>query len=94
MAILTKEQLLATTTREIELSIGVVKIRKLKLFEMNAGDAAQEEFVFRLLSASLVEPQMSPDEVRELPTDVAMELQSHVMAFNGLDDSPDEIEKN
>ena len=95
MTILTKEQLLAATTKKIELSIGAVEIRKLKLGEMNSGDVDQEEFAFKLLSLSLVNPSMTPDEVRELPADVALELQEKVMEFNGLgDDAASAIEKN
>ncbi len=95
---LTKEDLLAIVTKEIELSDGgIVKIRKLKLGEINAGGDEEDMSTksVRLLSLSLVEPALSPEEVKDLPAEIAIELQEKVMEFNGLsEDSVDEIEKN
>jgi hypothetical protein len=93
---LTKEQLIAIKTKEVELSgLGKVTIRKLKIKEVYEKGKSFEEETLKLLSLSLVKPQMSPEEVAEMDSDASLQLQDEVMEFSGLTPTAaDELEKN
>jgi len=95
---ITKEQLLATTTKIINIEkLGEVKIRKLKVGEINSASrekSLQKQGII-LISLSLVDPQLSVNEANELPTDIALRLQDEILDFNGMSEkSANEIEKN
>ena len=98
---LTKEQLLSPKTRIVVLgSLGEVEIRKLKLFEINPhGSKKQKESetdqAYRLISTSLVNPELTPVEVKDLEFDVFNQLQEAVLNYNGMSEEAEtDISKN
>ena len=96
---LTKEQLLAPKTRKVVFEgFGEVEIRKLKLFEINPHDSKKESDIaktYRLISASLVDPELSATDVKNLEFDILEKLQGEVLDFNGMGEkSANNIEKN
>jgi len=93
---LTKEEILATATHEVELKgLGTVEIRKLKLGEINKEYKDPSKQTMELLSLSLVDPEMNLQEIESLPADIALQLQTAVLDFNGMsEDGLDTIEKN
>lgn len=66
-------------------------------FQLRGKDMQSAE-IFGLVSVSIVDPQLSPDDVGLLPTSIISELTKEIFAFNGLgskavEDAVNELKK-
>ncbi|MDD5729454.1 MAG: hypothetical protein PHV59_12920 [Victivallales bacterium] len=60
-------------------------IRKIKVVDFTGGDEKDDKKkTCQLISLSLLEPALTPDEVAGLDLDIYLGLQDAVMEFNGL----------
>lgn len=79
-----KERLLKSATLEVKVCGDNVVIRKLKAGEvLKKGN--EEDRAVEMVAASLVEPKLTIDEVREMPLDAVNSLLAEIMKFNGMD---------
>ena len=79
-----KETLLKGQTRTVEVCGDKVVIRKLKAGEV-LNKSKEEDKAVEMVAASLVDPVLTIEEVREMPLDAVNALLAEIMTFNGMD---------
>lgn len=80
----TAEKLLECQKKTVKVCGDDVVIRKLMTGEV-LGKWNDEEKSLKLMSASLVDPPMSIDDVAKLPLDFTNALMPEITSFNGMD---------
>lgn len=88
-----KNILLKKSTKIIATSAGKIKIAKLKLADIDI-DAPPEQQLKKMIARSLIDPALNEDEAAQLDADLALELQSIIMDYNGMNDDMEKMEKN
>jgi hypothetical protein len=80
----TKDKLLKLQTKTIKVGADEMIIRKLKAGEVLTNKMSDEDKSMNMISASLVEPALSVEDVRNLDLETSNVLLSEIMIFNGL----------
>ena len=83
---LTREQLIQRRKKEIALDGGSVVIRALtaaEAFDLRGKDLQSAE-IFGLIAMSIVDPQLSAEDVGQLPTSTLTQLTTEIFSFNAL----------
>lgn len=80
----TKDKLLKLQTKTIKVGADEMIIRKLKAGEVLTNKMSDEDKSMNMISASLVEPALSVEDVRNLDLETSNILLSEIMIFNGL----------
>ena len=83
---LTREALIKARTKEVTLEGGSVIIRALtaaEAFELRGKDLQSAE-IFGLIANSIVEPQLSAEDIGSLAVSVVTTLTTEIFAFNAL----------
>ena len=83
---LTRDALIKPKTKTITIEEGTVIIRALtasEAFEMRGKDMQSAE-IFGLISLSIVEPALSPDDIGLLSASTVTQLTSEIFLFNAL----------
>lgn len=81
-----RDDLIKPRTKEITIEGGSMVIRALtaaEAFELRGKDLQSAE-IFGLIAKSIVEPQLSPEDIGLLPTSVVTQLTTEIFAFNAL----------
>ncbi len=78
-----KEKLLEVKTKTVKICGDDVVIRKLKAGEV-LGKGQEDDKAVDMVAASLVEPKLSVDEVRELPLEIMNAILEEILSFNGM----------
>lgn len=83
----TKEKLsaLSKQTKTITVCGDEMIIRKLKISEIMKQDSDVNKSSLEMISASLVEPALTVDEVKELPSEMIEVFTEEIKKFNHLD---------
>lgn len=79
-----KETLLKGQTMTVNIGGDSVVIRKLKTCEV-MNKAGGEDKSIALVAASLVDPALTIDEVKEIPIETVNALLPEILKFNGMD---------
>ena len=83
---LTRDQLVKPRTKEVSLEGGTIIIRALtaaEAFSLRGKDIQSAE-IFGLISISVVDPVLTPEDIGMLPTSVVTQLTTEIFAFNAL----------
>ncbi|MBL0320701.1 MAG: hypothetical protein IPP74_15610 [Alphaproteobacteria bacterium] len=96
----TRDDLIKARTKEITIEGGSMVIRALtasEAFQLRGKDMQSAE-IFGLVSTSIVDPVLSPDDIGLLPTSIISQLTKEIFAFNGLgskavEDAVNELKK-
>lgn len=81
-----RDDLIKPRTKEITIEGGSMVIRALtadEAFELRGKELGRTE-IFGLISKSIVQPELSADDVGLLPTSIVTELTTEIFAFNAL----------
>lgn len=93
--VLTADALTKIKTREVEVGGGVVVIKQMTAayaMEIREASKANEtESTFKLISDLMVEPSLTIEQVKEMPTDYLRTISLAIADFNGI--SPDAVSK-
>lgn len=83
---LTREQLVKPKTKEITIEGGSVVIRALTVNEAYElrGKEVQKDEILGIISASLVDPVLTVDDVGQLPAALVTQLTTEIFTFNAL----------
>ena len=95
-----RDDLIKPRTKEITIEGGTMVIRALmaaEAFELRGKDLGSAE-IFGLISRSIVDPVLSPEDVGQLPTSIVTGLTTEIFTFNALGekavkDATDELKK-
>ena len=95
-----RDDLIKPRTKEITIEGGSMVIRALtaaEAFELRGKDLGSAE-IFGLMSRSITDPVLSPEDIGQLPTSIVTELTAEIFAFNGLgkkavEDAKEELKK-
>lgn len=95
-----RDDLIKARTKEITIEGETMVIRALtasEAFELRGKDL-QGADIFGLISKSISEPALSPDDIGQLPTSIVTALTTEIFTFNGLgskavQDAKDELKK-
>lgn len=93
---LTRDDLIKQRTKEITIEGGTMVIRALtaaEAFELRGKDLGSAE-IFGIISMSIVDPSLSPEDVGMLPTSIVTSLTTEIFAFNSLGSKAIEDAKN
>lgn len=80
----TKDKLLKLQTKTIMVGADEMIIRKLKAGEVLTNKMSDEDKSMNMIAASLVEPALSVEDVRNLDLETSNVLLSEIMIFNGI----------
>lgn len=81
----TKEKLLQSQTKTVKVCGDDIVIRKLKSGEVIDKSSSDEEKTFVMVANSIVEPELSIEDIKAMPIEFINAVMAEILAFNGLD---------
>lgn len=81
----TKEKLLQSQTKKVSVCGDEIIIRKLKSGEVLGKSSSDEEKTFIMVANSIVEPELSIEDIKAMSIEFINAVMAEILAFNGLD---------